>query len=392
MTIAPIPPVEATTQTPLGEAVPPSRHPLKLSPLNQRRWRNFKSNRRGYWSFWIFSALFLISLFAELIANDRPFLIKFDGKLYFPAFVNYPETAFGGDFETSADYRDPYLQKLIKEKGGTIVWPLIRYSYDTHNLDLPTPAPSKPTWLLTEAQCKAVVEKKGLKSCRDLEYNWLGTDDQGRDVVARLIYGFRISVLFGLALTIISSVIGIAAGGIQGYFGGWVDLLFQRFIEVWTAIPSLYLLLILSSVLVPGFFVLLGILLLFSWVSLVGLVRAEFLRGRNFEYIQAARALGVSNRTIMFRHLLPNAMVATMTFLPFIVSSSVMTLTALDFLGFGLPPGSPSLGELLSQGKANVQAPWLGFTGFFSVAIMLSLLIFIGEGVRDAFDPRKTFR
>jgi len=392
MTIAPAPPVETTAQSPMGEAVPPSRHPLGISPLNQRRWRNFRSNRRGYWSFWIFALLFLISLFAELIANDRPFLIKFDGKLYFPAFVTYPETAFGGDFETAADYRDPYLQKLIKEKNGTVLWPLIRYSYGTHNLDLPTPAPSPPTWMLTEAQCKAVVEKKGLRGCRDLEYNWLGTDDQGRDVVARLIYGFRISVLFGLALTIISSVIGIAAGGIQGYFGGWVDLLFQRFIEVWTAIPSLYLLLILSSVLVPGFFVLLGILLLFSWVSLVGLVRAEFLRGRNFEYIQAARALGVSNATIMFRHLLPNAMVATMTFLPFIVSSSVMTLTALDFLGFGLPPGSPSLGELLSQGKANVQAPWLGFTGFFSVAIMLSLLIFIGEGVRDAFDPRKTFR
>jgi microcin C transport system permease protein len=392
MTIAPAEPIETTAQSPMGEAVPPSRHPLGISPLNQRRWRNFKSNRRGYWSFWIFSLLFLISLFAELIANDRPFLIKFDGKLFFPAFVTYPETAFGGDFETAADYRDPYLQKLIKEKNGTILWPLIRYSYGTHNLDLPTPAPSKPTWMLTEAQCKTVVEKKGVRGCRDLEYNWLGTDDQGRDVVARLIYGFRISVLFGLALTIISSVIGIAAGGIQGYFGGWVDLLFQRFIEVWTAIPSLYLLLILSSVLVPGFFVLLGILLLFSWVSLVGLVRAEFLRGRNFEYIQAARALGVSNSTIMFRHLLPNAMVATMTFLPFIVSSSVMTLTALDFLGFGLPPGSPSLGELLSQGKANVQAPWLGFTGFFSVAIMLSLLIFIGEGVRDAFDPRKTFR
>lgn len=392
MTIAPAPPVETTALSPMGEAVPPSRHPLGISPLNQRRWRNFKSNRRGYWSFWIFSLLFLISLFAELIANDRPFLIRFDGKLFFPAFVTYPETAFGGDFETAADYRDPYLQKLIKEKNGAILWPLIRYSYGTHNLDLPTPAPSKPTWMLTEAQCKAVVEKKGMRGCRDLEYNWLGTDDQGRDVVARLIYGFRISVLFGLSLTIISSVIGIAAGGIQGYFGGWVDLLFQRFIEVWTAIPSLYLLLILSSVLVPGFFVLLGILLLFSWVSLVGLVRAEFLRGRNFEYIQAARALGVSNRTIMFRHLLPNAMVATMTFLPFIVSSSVMTLTALDFLGFGLPPGSPSLGELLSQGKSNVQAPWLGFTGFFSVAIMLSLLIFIGEGVRDAFDPRKTFR
>jgi microcin C transport system permease protein len=246
--------------------------------------------------------------------------------------------------------------------------------------------------MLSEEQCKAAVERKGLKSCADLEKNWLGTDDQGRDVVARLIYGFRISVLFGLVLTIISSIIGVAAGAVQGYFGGWVDLLFQRFIEIWTAIPSLYLLLIISSVLVPGFFVLLGILLLFSWVSLVGLVRAEFLRGRNFEYIQAARALGVANGVIIFRHLLPNAMVATMTFLPFILSSSVMTLTALDFLGFGLPPGSPSLGEMLSQGKANIQAPWLGLTGFFTVAIMLSLLIFVGEGVRDAFDPRKTFR
>ncbi|MFZ5733271.1 MAG: ABC transporter permease [Pseudomonadota bacterium] len=386
------PPPETTALSPLGEAVPPIKHGFRPSPLNLRRWQNFKSNRRGYWSFWIFLLLFFVSLFAELIANDKPWLVKYDGKLYWPAFVSYSETTFGGDFETAADYRDPFLQKLIAEKGGTMYWPPVRYSYSTHNLDLPTPAPSKPTWLLTEEQCKPVVEKKGLKGCRDLEYNWLGTDDQGRDVVARLIYGFRISVLFGLSLTLISSIIGIAAGGVQGYFGGWVDLGFQRFIEVWTAIPSLYLLLILSSVLVPGFFVLLGILLLFSWVSLVGLVRAEFLRGRNFEYITAARALGVSNRTIMFRHLLPNAMVATMTFLPFIVSSSVMTLTALDFLGFGLPPGSPSLGELLSQGKSNVQAPWLGFTGFFSVAIMLSLLIFIGEAVRDAFDPRKTFR
>ncbi|UYO48072.1 ABC transporter permease [Rhodopseudomonas palustris] len=392
MTLIAREPIETTTQAPLGEAVPPTRHRLSLSPLNRRRWQNFKANRRGYWSFWIFLVLFGISLFAEFIANDRPLLIKLDGHYYFPAVVTYSETTFGGDFETAADYRDPFLQKLIADKGGTVIWAPIRYSYGTHNLDLPTPAPSKPTWLLTEQECAAVVAKKGVKSCRDLEYNWLGTDDQGRDVVARLIYGFRISILFGLSLTIISSIVGVAAGGIQGYFGGWVDLTFQRLIEVWTAIPSLYLLLILSSVLVPGFFVLLGILLLFSWVSLVGLVRAEFLRGRNFEYIMAARALGVSNLKIMVRHLLPNAMVATMTFLPFIVSSSVMTLTALDFLGFGLPPGSPSLGELLAQGKANVQAPWLGFTGFFAVAIMLSLLIFIGEAVRDAFDPRKTFR
>ncbi len=363
-----------------------------LSPINQRRWENFKANRRSYWSLWLFLVLFVLSLGAEFIANDRPFYIHVDGKSYFPVFVSYPETAFGGDFETAADYRDPFLQKLIKDKGGTMIWPPIRYSYSTHNLELPTPAPSPPTWMLSEEQCKDAVARKGVKSCSDLETNWLGTDDQGRDVVARLIYGFRISVLFGLVLTIISSIIGVAAGAVQGYFGGWVDLLFQRFIEIWTAIPSLYLLLIISSVLVPGFFVLLGILLLFSWVSLVGLVRAEFLRGRNFEYIQAARALGVANGVIIFRHLLPNAMVATMTFLPFILSSSVMTLTALDFLGFGLPPGSPSLGEMLSQGKANIQAPWLGLTGFFTVAIMLSLLIFIGEGVRDAFDPRKTFR
>jgi microcin C transport system permease protein len=374
---------------PLGPAPAPRR--FELSPINKRRWRNFKTNRRGYWSLWIFLVLFVLTLFAEFVANDKPLYVRYDGKAYFPVFFNYPETTFGGDFETAADYRDPYLQKLIADKRGSVIWPPIRYSYGTHNLDLPTPAPSPPTWMLTEAQCQSVVQRKGLKSCGDLEYNWLGTDDQGRDVLARLIYGFRLSVLFGLVLTIFSSIIGVAAGAVQGYFGGWIDLLFQRFIEIWTSVPELYLLLIISSVLVPGFFVLLGILLLFSWVRLVGLVRAEFLRGRNFEYIMAARALGVSNAVIIFRHLLPNAMVATMTFLPFIMSSSVMTLTALDFLGFGLPPGSPSLGELLSQGKANVQAPWLGLTGFCTVAAMLSLLIFVGEAIRDAFDPRKTF-
>jgi microcin C transport system permease protein len=387
--------VETSAPAPLGLIVPPIARLLVPSPINRRRWQNFKANRRGYWALWIFLVLFILSLLAECIANDKPFLVEYDGHYYFPSLINYTQATFGVDDElaqSSPDYRDPYLQKMIADKGGAIVWPLIRYSYDTHNLDLPTPAPSKPTWMLTEEECRSVVERKGLSRCRDLEYNWLGTDDQGFDVVARMIYGFRVSVLFGLSLTIVSSLIGVAAGAVQGYFGGWTDLLFQRFIEIWTSVPELYLLLIISSVLVPGFFVLLGILLLFSWVSLVGLVRAEFLRGRNFEYIQAARALGVSNRVIMFRHLLPNAMVATMTFLPFILSSSVMTLTALDFLGFGLPPGSASLGEMLKQGKDNIQAPWLGMTAFLTVATMLSLLIFIGEAVRDAFDPRKTFR
>jgi microcin C transport system permease protein len=375
-----------------GSKTAASRERFALSPLNLRRWQNFKANRRGFWSLWIFLALFIASLFANFIANDRPIYISVDGKSFFPTFFDYPETAFGGEFETAAQYRESYFQELIAEKGGTILWPPIRFSYGTQNLDLPTSAPSKPTWLLTEDECKEVVQRKHLTGCGDLESNWLGTDDQGRDVVARVIYGFRISVLFGLLLTAISSVVGVAAGAVQGYFGGWTDLLFQRFIEIWNSIPELYLLLIISSVLAPGFFVLLGILLLFSWVSLVGLVRAEFLRGRNFEYIQAARALGVSDTVIMFRHLLPNAMVATMTMLPFIMSGGVTALTALDFLGFGMPPGSPSLGELLSQGKSNLQAPWLGMTGFFSLAIMLSLLIFIGEAVRDAFDPRKTFR
>ncbi|HKA77154.1 MAG TPA: ABC transporter permease [Pseudolabrys sp.] len=382
--------------SPMGLAAPPTRRAIALSPLNKRRWENFKANRRGYCALWLFMTMFIVSLFAEFICNDKPIFIHVNGKFFFPAVITYPDTAFArypdpNLFGTAADFRDEYLMGLVEKEGGTIVWPPIRFSYNTQVSKPPSPFPSKPTWLLTQKDCEYAATH-GFAKCSEVETNWLGTDDGGRDVVARLVYGFRISVLFGLALTIVSSVIGIAAGAVQGYFGGWTDLLFQRFIEIWTSIPSLYLLLIISSVLVPGFFVLLGILLLFSWVSLVGLVRAEFLRGRNFEYIQAARALGVSNAVIIFRHLLPNAMVATMTFLPFILSSSVMTLTALDFLGFGLPPGSPSLGELLSQGKANVQAPWLGFTGFFSIALMLSLLIFIGEAVRDAFDPRKTFR
>jgi microcin C transport system permease protein len=391
-----IKPPETTAVSPMGLAVLPEGKAIALSPLNKRRWENFKVNRRGYWALWIFLTMFVVSLFAEFIANDKPIFIYVNGRVFFPAVRTYPDTAFAKEqdpnlFGTAADFRDDYLMGLIHNEGGIVVWPPIRFSYNTQVSRPPSPFPSKPTWLLTQKDCEFAVSH-GFAKCDEVETNWLGTDDGGRDVVARLIYGFRISVLFGLALTIISSIIGVAAGAVQGYFGGWIDLLFQRFIEIWTSIPSLYLLLIISSVLVPGFFVLLGILLLFSWVSLVGLVRAEFLRGRNFEYIQAARALGVSNTVIIFRHLLPNAMVATMTFLPFILSSSVMTLTALDFLGFGLPPGSPSLGELLSQGKANVQAPWLGFTGFFSIAFMLSLLIFIGEAVRDAFDPRKTFR
>lgn len=353
-----------------------------MSPINQRRLANFKANKRGYWSFWIFIVLFTICLFAELIANDKPIIASYKGELLFPILKDYPEEKFGG-FLARTDYRDPVIAKEI-EANGWMVWPVIRFSYNTHHLELPVPAPAPPTWMLSEIACKG--------SCQALEWNWLGTDDQGRDVVARLIYGFRISILFGLVLSGISSLIGILAGAVQGYFGGWTDLLFQRFIEIWTAIPALYLLIILSSVIAPGFWVLLGILLLFSWVSLVGVVRAEFLRGRNFEYVRAAKALGLSNIKIMYRHLLPNAMVATLTFLPFILNGSVTTLTSLDFLGFGLPPGSPSLGELLAQGKANLQAPWLGLTGFLTIAIMLSLLIFIGEAVRDAFDPRKTFQ
>ena len=377
------------------------------SPITRRRLANFKANRRGFWSLILFLILFVASLGAELIANDKPFLVKHDGAFYVPALKFYPETAFGGDFETEAGYRDPYLQNLIRQSGGYMIWPPVRYSYDTINLNLPTPAPSPPTWLLTEAQCaKAMADRTPegdpvaqqagaapkAKGCGDLEWNWLGTDDQGRDVLARLIYGFRLSVLFGLALTLLSSVIGVAAGAVQGYFGGWIDLTFQRVIEIWTSVPTLYLLIIISAVLTPSVWVLLGILLLFSWTALVGVVRAEFLRGRNFEYVRAARALGVSDRAIMFRHLLPNAMVATLTFMPFILSGSISTLTALDFLGFGLPPGSPSLGELLAQGKSNLQAPWLGICGFAVIGLMLSLLIFVGEAVRDAFDPRKTFR
>ncbi len=385
-------PVVSPAQSPLAPPLPREGY-VRLSPINRRRWQNFKANRRGYWSCVIFLVLFAASLFAEFIAGDRPIVASYKGELIYPIAVDYPEEKFGG-FLAVTDYRDPVIVKEIAENGWAI-WPPIRFSHDTRNLDLPTPAPSPPTWRLTDAQCRPIAEKRGPapppgQACRGLERNWLGTDDQGRDVVARLIYGFRLSVVFGLILATISSAIGVLAGAVQGYFGGWTDLLMQRFIEVWTSLPSLYLLIIISSIITPSFFVLLGILLLFEWVSLVGVVRAEFLRGRNFEYVRAARALGLSNARIMWRHLLPNAMVATLTFLPFNLNGSISTLTSLDFLGFGLPPGSPSLGELLAQGKANLQAPWLGLSGFAVIAIMLSLLIFAGEAVRDAFDPRKS--
>ncbi|MBI28287.1 MAG: ABC transporter permease [Pelagibacteraceae bacterium] len=340
---------------------------MNLSPLNKRRLENFKSNKRGLYSFWIFTLLILISLFADFISNDKPLLIKYNDKILLPIIKEYQETYFGGDFETEADYKDPFVKDLINKKGW-MVWPIIPYSYDTIIRDLDVPVPSPPS-------------KK----------NWLGTDDQARDVLARLIYGFRISILFGFVLTFFSMLIGVSAGAVQGYFGGKTDLIFQRFMEIWSSIPTLYVLIILASVIQPNFWWLLGILLLFSWMGYVGVVRAEFLRARNFDYVRAAQALGVSNIKIMFRHLLPNATVATITFLPFSLSAAVTALSGLDFLGFGLPPGSASLGEMVNQGRNNLQAPWLGLTSFFTLAIMLSLLVFVGEAIRDSLDPRKTF-
>ena len=340
---------------------------MNLSPLNKRRLENFKSNKRGWYSFWVFSFLFLVSIFADFIANEKPLLIKYDNQIYLPIIHKYAETTFGGEFETEADYRDPYVRKLINNNGW-MIWPIIPYAYDTIIRDLNVPAPAPPS----------------IK-------NWLGTDDQARDVLARLIYGFRISILFGFTLTFFSMIIGVSAGAVQGYFGGKIDLFFQRFMEIWSAIPTLYVLIILASIVQPNFWWLLAILLLFSWMGYVGVVRAEFLRARNFDYIRAARALGVSNYTIMFRHLLPNATVATITFLPFSLSASVTALSGLDFLGFGLPPGSASLGEMVNQGRNNLQAPWLGLTSFFTLGLMLGLLVFVGEAIRDALDPRKTF-
>jgi microcin C transport system permease protein len=339
---------------------------MTLSPITRQRLHIFRSNKRGHASFWIFMLLFTLSLFAELIANDKPILIQYKGEYYAPILHTYSETTFGGDFEAEAAYRDPYLAQRI-EASGWMIWPPIRYGASTINYELGVPAPASPS-----------------------RENWLGTDDQGRDVLARLIYGFRISILFGLILTVVSSIIGIMAGAVQGYFGGWTDMLFQRFIEIWSGLPELFLLIILSSIITPDFFWLLAILLLFSWMSLTHVVRAEFLRVRNFDYVKAARALGVSELRIMWRHVLPNALVSAMTMVPFLMSGGVTALTTLDFLGFGLPPGSAALGELLLQGKNNPQAPWLGFTGFIVIALMLVLIIFISEAVRDAFDPRKS--
>ncbi len=336
-----------------------------MRPMNRRRLRQFLANRRGMISLWLFGLLFMLSLFSELLANDKPILIRYDGTFYSPILRDYPETTFGGDLPTLAIYSDPEVQKFIAAKGW-MLWPLIPYRYDT---------------IIGGEQRKALLPPSLAHP--------LGTDDLARDVVARLLYGFRISVLFGFTLTILSSIVGIAAGAVQGYFGGWIDLLFQRFLEIWSSMPQLYLLIILASFIQPGFWTLLGIMLLFSWMALVGYVRAEFLRGRNFDYVRAARALGMLDARIMMRHILPNAMTAALTFLPFILAGSVTTLTALDFLGFGLPPGSPSLGDLVLQGKNNLNAPWLAFTAFFTIALMLSLLVFIGEAVRDAFNPRK---
>ena len=343
---------------------------FRASPLMRRRWQNFKANKRGYWSLWAISTMVVLSMFAEFIANDSPLVMGYKGELYFPVFFTYPETEFDGVFETEAEYVEPFVQNLIEEGGdGWMLWPPIRFSYDTIDL-------------YTEG---AVPEAPSMR-------HWLGTDDIGRDVTARIIYGFRLSVIFGLALTFISSVIGIAVGATQGYFGGMIDLFGQRLVEVWAGLPVLFLIIILSSLIEPNPIALLLLLLLFNWMALVAVVRAEFLRTRNFDYVRAAKALGESDLVIMTKHVLPNAMVATLTYLPFVLNGSITTLTSLDFLGFGLPAGYPSLGELLAQGKANIQAPWLGLAGFFTLAIMLTLFVFVGEGVRDAFDPRRSTR
>lgn len=339
---------------------------MALSVVARRRLQRFRQNRRGWWSLWLFAALLVVTLGAELVANDKPLLLKADGQYYFPAFKRYTEQQLGGQLPFQPDYRSTYVRQLIAQRGGWMLFAPIPYSSDTINYDLGRPAPSPPT-----------------------ADNWLGTDNQARDVLARVLYGARVSVLFAVALTLISSVIGIAAGALQGYYGGWVDLFGQRLLEVWSGLPVLYLLIILSGFVEPNFWWLLGIMALFNWLTLVDVVRAEFLRGRNLEYVKAARALGLPTRRVIVRHILPNAMTATLSYLPFILTGAISTLTALDFLGFGMPAGSASLGELIAQGKENLQAPWLGLTAFFTLALLLTLLVFIGEALRDAFDPRR---
>ncbi|WP_180074166.1 MULTISPECIES: ABC transporter permease [unclassified Acinetobacter] len=336
-----------------------------MSPIMQARFQRFKDNKLGFTCFISFALIFMLSLAVEFIANDKPLLVKYDDSLYVPVLKSYPETAFGGVFETEADYKDPVVQQLIEEKGWA-VWPLIKFSYQTPNLELAVPVPSAPT-----AQ------------------NWLGTDDQGRDVLARILYGLRVSLLFGFALTFASAILGIMVGAIQGYYGGWVDLIGQRILEVWGGLPMLFMVMILVSMFTPSVYWLFVIMLLFGWPTLVGLVRAEFLRARNFDYVRAARSLGVTDSTIMFRHILPNAMSSSLSQLPFMLTANITALTSLDFLGYGLPPDAASLGELLLQGKNNLNAPWLALSGFFTLAIVLSLLIYIGEATRDAFDPRR---
>ncbi|WP_433884292.1 ABC transporter permease [Pseudomonas vranovensis] len=338
---------------------------FSLSPVSRRRLQRFRRNRRGWVSLWLFALLLLVSLGAELVANDKPLLLSYQGQLYYPAFKRYSEQQFGGQLPFQPDYRSQYVRQLIEGQGGWMLFAPVPFSADTPNYDLLVPAPSPPSAV-----------------------NWLGTDDQARDVLARVLYGTRVSILFALALTLISTLIGIAAGALQGYHGGWVDLIGQRLLEVWSGLPVLYLLIILSGFVEPNFWWLLGIMALFSWLALVDVVRAEFLRGRNLEYVLAARALGLPDRWVILRHILPNAMNATLTYLPFILTGAITTLTALDFLGFGMPAGSASLGELVTQGKQHLQAPWLGFTAFFALALILSLLVFIGDALREAFDPR----
>ncbi len=405
---------DLTLETPLADAAPaatpaaaPVAPPLtgggyfRLSPINQRRLANFRANKRGYWSFWIFLILFVLSLFAEFLANEKPLMVKFKGDYYFPIITDYTEGAFLGEDAIDPNvlvvFRDKFVAETVN-KDGWMIFPPIAFSAQTRSqlplmadLSRQMSAPTPPTWALDNAQCKPLAEAVGGTGCGDIEWNWMGTDDSGRDVLARVIYGFRISIVFALLLTFTSSIIGVAAGAVQGFYGGWLDLIFQRFIEVMESMPRLFLLIILASFFIPSFWTIFAIMLLFSWTALIGVVRAEFLRARNFDYVKAARALGLKNSTIMTRHVLPNAMVATITMVPFVIAGAVDSLTALDFLGLGMPPGSPSLGDLAKQANDSPQSWWLGVSAFVTVSVLLTLLVFVGEAVRDAFDPRKTF-